>query len=81
MRLEAGAAADELVLRASKAIYCQQLEMKGGEKLSLIEEQIEEATGSRYRVRVVSDERPRIGSGDLSDIKNQIHTDVNWRNE
>ena len=81
MRLEAGAASDELVLRAGKAIYCQQLEMKGGEKLSLIEDQIEEATGSRYRVRVISDEKPRATGGDLSDIKNQIHTDVNWRNE
>lgn len=79
MRLEAGASGDELILRAPKAIYCQQLEMKGGEKLTLIENQIEEATGLRYRVRVVNDEKPRIGGGDLSDIMNQIHTDVNWR--
>lgn len=79
MRLEAGASGDELILRAPKAIYCQQLEMKGGEKLTLIENQIEEATGLRYRVRVVNDEKPRTAGGDLSDIMNQIHTDVNWR--
>lgn len=80
MRLEPGQSEDELVLRAPQAIYCSQLEMNDGEKLKLIAEQIWEATGVRVRLRVVSDERPKAQGGDLSDIMNQIHTDVNWRN-
>lgn len=79
MKLGAGEAG-ELILHAAKEIYCQQLEMNGGEKLRLIADQIEEATGVRYRVRVVNDDKPKAQSVDLSDIKNQIHMDVNWRN-
>ncbi len=80
MRLEPGRSEDELVLKTSKAIYCSQLEMKDGEKLKLIADQIQEATGIRVRLRAVSEERQKVQSGDLSDIMNQIHTDVNWRN-
>lgn len=80
MKLEAGRTEDELILKTSKSIYCQQLEMKDGEKLKLVADQIEEATGIRFRVKAVSDERQKTQVGDLSDIMNQIHTDVNWRN-
>ena len=80
MRLEPGHNEDELVLKTSKAIYCSQLEMKDGEKLKLIADQIQEATGIRVRLRAVSEERQKVQNGDLSDIMNQIHTDVNWRN-
>ncbi len=80
MRLEPGRSEDELVLKSSKAIYCTQLEMKDGEKLKLIADQIQEATGVRVRLRAVSEERQKAQNADLSDIMNQIHTDVNWRN-
>ena len=56
------------------------LEMKDGEKLKLIADQIQEATGVRVRLRAVSEERQKVQSADLSDIMNQVHTDVNWRN-
>lgn len=80
MRLEPGRSDDELVLKSSKGIYCTQLEMKDGEKLKLIADQIQEATGVRVRLRAVSEERQKVQSADLSDIMNQVHTDVNWRN-
>ncbi len=80
MRLEPGHSEDELVLKSSKGIYCTQLEMKDGEKLKLIADQIQEATGVRVRLRAVSEERQKVQNADLSDIMNQIHTDVNWRN-
>lgn len=80
MRLEPGRAEDELVLKSPKAIYCTQLEMKDGEKLKLIADQIQETTGIQVRLKTVSEERQKVHSGDLSDIMNQIHTDVNWRN-
>ena len=80
MRLEPGRGDDELVLKSPKAIYCTQLEMKDGEKLKLIADQIQETTGIQVRLKTVSEERQKVHSGDLSDIMNQIHTDVNWRN-
>ena len=80
MRMEPGRGEDELVLKSPKAIYCTQLEMKDGEKLKLIANQIQETTGIQVRLKTVSEERQKIHSGDLSDIMNQIHTDVNWRN-
>ena len=80
MRLEPGRGEDELILKSPKAIYCTQLEMKDGEKLKLIADQIQEATGVHVRLKTVSEERQKVQSADLSDIMNQIHTDVNWRN-
>ena len=80
MRMEPGSSDEELILKTSKEVYSRQLEMNDGEKLRLIEDQIQEATGVRMRVRAVCDERARSQSEDLSDIKNQIHMDVNWRN-
>ncbi len=80
MRLEPGRSDEELVLKSPKAIYCTQLEMKDGEKLKLIAEQIQEATGVCVHLKTVSEERQKVQSADLSDIMNQIHTDVNWRN-
>ena len=80
MRLEPGRGEDELVLKSPKAIYCTQLEMKDGEKLKLIANEIQETTGIQVRLKTVSEERQKIHTGDLSDIMNQIHTDVNWRN-
>ena len=80
MRLEPGRNENELVLKSPKAIYCTQLEMKDGEKLKLIADQIQEATGVSVHLKTVSEERQKVQSADLSDIMNQIHTDVNWRN-
>lgn len=79
VRLEPGTGDDELVLRA-KSIYCRQLEQNNGEKLKLIEDQIQEATGIRIRIRTAGEDTPKGHSEDLSDIKNLIHTDVKWRN-
>ena len=80
MRLEPGRSDEELVLKSPKAIYCTQLEMKEGEKLKLIADQIQEATGVRVHLKTVSEERQKVQTADLSDIMNQVHTDVNWRN-
>ena len=80
MRLEPGRNENELVLKSPKAIYCTQLEMKEGEKLKLIANQIQEATGVSVHLKTVSEERQKVQNADLSDIMNQIHTDVNWRN-
>ena len=55
-------------------------EMKEGEKLKLIADQIQEATGVRVHLKTVSEERQKVQTADLSDIMNQVHTDVNWRN-
>ncbi|MBQ2424915.1 MAG: DNA polymerase III subunit gamma/tau, partial [Lachnospiraceae bacterium] len=71
MRLEPGRGDDELVLKSPKAIYCTQLEMKDGEKLKLIADQIQETTGIQVRLKTVSEERQKVHSGDLSDIMNQ----------
>ena len=78
MVMQQGSSENELILISDKSIYVQQLQLGNGEKLRIIENELEKATGRRYQVRAML--KAGQGGADLSDIRKQIHTDVNWRN-
>ena len=76
MELSVGSQEGTLVLSSPNAIYLDQLEASGGEKLKMIEQVIRDETGISARILTkdrAPEKKPEV---DLDQLISSIHTDV-----
>lgn len=80
MELRQGEQPDLLRLFSPNPIYSDQLKQRGGEKLRMIEQVIEEETGTVIRMET-QEQRSNVNTraeDDFSDILPDIHGDITW---